>query len=445
MVVDDDPIHRRMMEAVLGAVGVDCVQASGGEEALDRAAASPPDLVLLDVRMPGLDGIATLRRLVELLPELPVVMVTAHGDVPMAVEAMKLGARDFLEKPVDIDELRSVVADILERPGPTPQGSERVGSDEDDEPRSIVGLSPAMVQLRKTIRLAAGSDSTVLVRGESGTGKELVASSIHQLSHRVAGPFVAVNCAAVAEGLLESELFGHERGAFTGAVNRRVGRFELAHGGTLFLDEIGELHPHLQAKLLRVLQERSFERVGGVKPLRVDIRVVAATNRDLQAEIASGGFREDLYFRLAVLEVVIPPLRQRREDILPTARHLLGRLRPKATPRLSAEVASALTLCDWPGNVRELSNVLERALLFAGGAEITGEHLPPKLRDLCCAANQVESSSTGVRPGLSLAEVERDLIEKTLAALGGNRTQTAATLGLSRRALLYKLKRYGIS
>ncbi len=437
-----------MICAALSAVDIDCTLAANGSEGLEQATDAAPDLVLLDIRMPGLDGMATLRKLAPMFPDLPVVMVTAHGDVPTAVEAMKIGARDFLEKPVDIDELRSVVADILIRPGPSPNSSASEDELENDEPRSIIGLSDAMVGLKETIRLAARSDSTVLVRGESGTGKELVARSIHELSTRSDGPFIAVNCAAVAEGLLESELFGHEKGAFTGADSRRRGRFELAHGGTLLLDEIGEMHPHLQAKLLRALQERSFERVGGTAQVDVDIRVVAATNRDLQAEIDAGRFREDLYYRLAVVELAIPPLRDRREDILCTARHLLGQLRSGEQPRLSANVASALTLYDWPGNVRELSNVLERALLFAGSGEVAPEHLPPALRGLVSSEKRGgadETTGTGVRPGLSLAEVERDLIEKTLSALGGNRTRTAEALGLSRRALLYKLKRYGIN
>jgi transcriptional regulator with PAS, ATPase and Fis domain len=304
-----------------------------------------------------------------------------------------------------------------------------------------------MAKVRETVRLAARSNATVLVRGESGTGKELAARAIHELSERRAKPFVAINCAAVPEGLLESELFGHERGAFTGAEARRAGRFELADGGTLFLDEIAELRPPLQAKLLRVLQERSFERLGGTAPVRVDIRVVAATNRDLAAEIAAGRFREDLYYRLAVVDVLLPPLRERREDVLPTAHHLLARLRPAGAPRLSAEAAGALTLHDWPGNVRELANVLERALLFAGSGEIAPEHLPPALRELCGreeADGGPAADGTGVRPGVSLEAVERELIDKTLRSLGGNRTRTAEALGLSRRALLYKLKRYGI-
>jgi transcriptional regulator with PAS, ATPase and Fis domain len=302
-----------------------------------------------------------------------------------------------------------------------------------------------MRQARETIRLAARSSATVLVRGESGTGKEVVARAIHDLSARCEAPFVAMNCAAVAEGVLESELFGHEKGSFTGAEARRRGRFELADQGTLFLDEVAEMQPHLQAKLLRVLQERSFERVGGVTPISIDIRVVAATNRVPTEEIAAGRLREDLYYRLAVVEVVLPPLRERREDILPTAQHLLRRLRPEGDLRLSALVASALTRHDWPGNVRELSNVLERATLFAAEGEIRPEHLPPALRELCDRGEMEASSaqSTGVRAGVSLEDVERDLIHKTLASFGGNRTRTAEALGLSRRALLYKIKRFG--
>jgi DNA-binding NtrC family response regulator len=441
LIADDDDAHRRMLGAALESAGLACRFAVDGEQAV-QAAEEPLDLVLLDVRMPRLDGIGALRRIHERHPELPVVVVTAHGDVRLAVEAMKLGARDFLEKPIDIDELRSVVADILERPGP-PDGATPDGG---DEPRSLVGLSQALAQVRETVRRAAGSPATVLVRGESGTGKELVARAIHELSDRRAKPFVAVNCAAVPETLLESELFGHERGAFTGAESRRVGRFEQADGGTLFLDEIGEMLPALQARLLRALQERSFERLGGTTPVRVDIRVVAATNRDLAAAIAAGRFREDLYYRLAVVEILLPPLRERREDVLPTAQHLLARLRPGEPPRLGPEVAAALALHDWPGNVRELANVLERALLFAGHGEVRPEHLPPALRELARPgpADETADDATGVRPGVSLEAVERELIDKTLRSLGGNRTRTAQTLGLSRRALLYKLKRYGL-
>jgi two-component system NtrC family response regulator len=453
LIADDDPAHRRMLGAALESAGFACRYAADGEEAVRTAAASPPDLVLLDVRMPRLDGIGALRRLAAALPALPVVIVTAHGEVKIAVEAMKLGARDFVEKPVDIDELRSVVQDLLERPGP-PMGPAAAGAgppaggpgaSDAEEPRSLVGPSAAMVRVRETVRRAAKSTSTVLVRGESGTGKELAARAIHDLSDRRGGPFVAVNCAAVPEGLLESELFGHEKGAFTGAEARRAGRFELADGGTLFLDEVAEMRPHLQAKLLRVLQERSFERVGGTAQVRVDIRVVAATNRDPAAEVAAGRFREDLYYRLAVVEIAMPPLRERREDVLPTAHHLLSRLRPEDPPRLGAGAAAALTLHDWPGNVRELSNVLERALLFASGGEILPEHLPPALRALCGREEAASgpADATGVRPGVSLEAVERDLIVKTLRSLGGNRTRTAEALGLSRRALLYKLKRYG--
>jgi DNA-binding NtrC family response regulator len=442
LVADDEPAHRRMLGAALEGIGMQCRYAVDGEEAVREAIGSPPDLLVLDLRMPRLDGIGALRKIHEVLPELPVVVVTAHGDVRAAVEAMKLGARDFLEKPIDIEELRAVALDLLDRPGPSPRVALTAG--EEDEPRSLVGISPSMRQARETIRLAARSAATVLVRGESGTGKEVVARAIHDLSARREGPFVAMNCAAVAEGVLESELFGHEKGSFTGAEARRRGRFELADGGTIFLDEVAEMQPHLQAKLLRVLQERCFERVGGVVPVRTDIRVVAATNRIPTEEIAAGRLREDLYYRLAVVEIVLPPLRERREDVLPTAQHLLRRLKPEGDPRLSAQVASALTRHEFPGNVRELANVLERALLFAGDGEIRAEHLPPALRELCTQQEPEPSAGTGVRAGVPLEDVERDLIQKTLAALGGNRTRTAEALGLSRRALLYKIKRFGL-
>ncbi len=448
LIADDDAAHRRMLGAALKAVGYRCQEAIDGEVAARMVLSAPPDLVLLDLRMPRLDGVGTLHRIVKVLPDLPVIIITAHGDVRTAVETMKLGACDFIEKPIDIEELRAVVADILDRPVPQQAEGLLDESMSQDEPRAIVGMSALLDQVRQTIRLAAKTNSTVLIRGESGTGKELCARAIHELSDdRKDGPCVAVNCAAMAEGVLESELFGHEKGAFTGADARRKGRFELADGGTLFLDEVAEMRPHLQAKLLRVLQERSLERVGGSHLLSIDIRVVAATNRDLKQEIEAKRFREDLYYRLAVIEIEIPPLRLRREDILPTAHHLIGRLRPEGAPRLSAEVATALTAHDWPGNVRELSNVLERALLFASSGEIMAEHLPPDLRALCGADDDHERAleGTGVRPGVSLQEVERDLIDKTLRAMGGNRTHTAEVLGLSRRALLYKVKRYGLS
>ncbi|HNS98411.1 MAG TPA: sigma-54 dependent transcriptional regulator [Polyangiaceae bacterium] len=442
LIADDEPAHRRMLGAALESIGMQCRYAVDGEEAVREVAVFTPHLLVLDLRMPRLDGPGALKRIHELLPTLPVVVVTAHGDIRAAVEAMKLGARDFLEKPIDIEELRAVALDLLDRPGPAAR-SPAADADQ-DEPRSLVGISSSMRQARETIRLAARSAATVLVRGESGTGKEVVARAIHELSDRQAGPFIAMNCAAVAEGVLESELFGHERGSFTGAEARRRGRFELADGGTLFLDEVAEMQPHLQAKLLRVLQERCFERVGGVTPIRTDIRVVAATNRIPTEEIASGRMREDLYYRLAVVEIVLQPLRERREDVLPTAHHLLKRLKPDGDPRLSAQVASALTRYDWPGNVRELANVLERSLLFAGNGEIRPEHLPPSLRALCSQQDAEPITETGVRPGVPLEEVERELIQKTLMALGGNRTRTAEALGLSRRALLYKIKRFGL-
>lgn len=449
LIADDDRAHRRMLGAALAAVGLGCRFAADGEAAVAEVRGAAPDLVLLDVRMPRLDGIGALQQIAGLAPELPVVVVTAHGDVRTAVAAMKLGARDFLEKPIDIDELRSVALDILERSSP-PEPSPTT-DDDDLEPKAIVGRSEAMRALRRTVRLAAASPSTVLVRGESGTGKELVARAIHELSERRSGPFVAVNCAAIPEGVLESELFGHERGAFTGAAATRRGRFELASGGTLLLDEIGEMPPHVQAKLLRALQERTIERLGSDRPIAVDLRVVAATNRELGAEIAAGRFREDLYYRLAVVEIVAPPLRERREDILPTAQHLLRLLRPDGNVRLSAPALRALVRYDWPGNVRELANVLERALLFTTGAQLDVEHLPPGIRGLGegeaepTAAEAAPPDRTGVRPGVSLEEAERELIDKTLRSLGGNRTWTADALGLSRRALLYKLKRYGIT
>ena len=298
-----------------------------------------------------------------------------------------------------------------------------------------------MDKVKELIRMAAGSESTVLVTGESGTGKELVAAAVHRLSGRSDGPFVAVNCAALSETLLESELFGHEKGAFTGATQRKLGRFERANGGTLFLDEIAEMSPNLQARLLRVLQDGTFERVGGERTLRTDARVVAATNRDLQERIGQGAFREDLYFRLNVVQIALPPLRDRPEDLPCLTRHFLQKHGQDRSTGVSEEVVRILGQYHWPGNVRELENVVQRALLFARGKEILPEHLPPPLDE----GNGVEGAGgTGVNPGWTLEEVERDLIEKTLRQFNGNRTHAARALGLSRCVIQLKIKKFGL-
>jgi DNA-binding NtrC family response regulator len=439
LIVDDEASQRELMNAVLEGEGYHCVLARNGSEGLEAVTTAPPDLVLLDVRMDGIDGLETLARIRAVLPNLPVVMVTAHGDVTMAVEAMKRGASDFVQKPVDINRLRDLVHALVEERSDAGTPDDEANA-EVNEPRELVGISEAAAGVRHLCRVAARSMATVLVTGESGTGKEVVAQAIHRLSARRASQFVAVNCAALPGTLLESELFGHERGAFTGAVSRKIGLFESAHGSTLLLDEVAEMSPGLQTRLLRVLQERVLERIGGNQPVRVDVRVIAATNKDVHAAVADGSLREDLYYRINVLHIHVPPLRERPEDVLILARHFLEKHGGDRRCELSPSAAKRLAAHDWPGNVRELENAIERALLFVKGRDILPEHLPPPLGSRGAGGE----AETGVRPGWSLQEVERDLIVKTLKACDGNRTRAARELGLSRRTLQIKIKRYGL-
>jgi DNA-binding NtrC family response regulator len=438
LIIDDDSGQRELMRAVLEQDGHVCTSAADGIRGLEACTRDRPDLVLLDLRLPGLDGIGVLGRLRGEGCEARVVLITAYGDVETAVTAMKLGAADFIEKPIEIDRLRSVIAGLLERAetaGAT--GAERAV----DEPAEFVGVSAAGKRVRELVRVAAGSDATVLITGPSGTGKEIVARAIHRLGPRRAGPFVAINCAAVPETLLEAALFGHEKGAFTGAEARREGCFEAARGGTLLLDEVAEMGLAVQGKLLRVLQERAVVRLGSNRPIPVDVRVVAATNRDVGPDLASSRLREDLYFRLNVLGIGIPPLEERPEDVLPLARHFVARHDGTHHRNITAATTRRLLAHRWPGNARELENTIERALLFAKGVDILPEHLPPGLGETGEGAAGLE---TGVRPGFCIEDVERDLILKTLESLGGNRTRAAEALGLSRRTLQIKLKRYGV-
>jgi DNA-binding NtrC family response regulator len=438
LVVDDEPAQRQFMRAVLER-DYQVWSAANGEEARQLMQNRGFDLVITDQRMPGMSGLELLGWIRENQPEVPVVLLTAFGSIDSAVEAMKLGAEDYLTKPVESPEqLRLVVARCLERKGLKAQKTLNRVEKEAEFPPGVVAESAAMRRVLTLAEQVAGQPTTVLLTGESGTGKEVVARHIHRCSPRAEAPFVAVNCAALTESLLESELFGHERGAFTGAVQSRPGRFELAHGGTLFLDEVGETSLPLQTKLLRVLQERQFERVGGTRTLAVDVRVVAATNRDLRQAIAERTFREDLFYRLNVFPIHLPPLRERREDILPLAEHFLRRLafRMGPPPRPLSDGAKALLLSyDWPGNVRELQNAMERALIVATGDSIRPEDLP------------LAAGTGGAAPqpsGRSLAEIEKQAILQALERCGGDRRRTAEALGISRRTLQYRLKEYGL-
>jgi two-component system response regulator AtoC len=435
LVVDDEEGIRDFVAEALESDGHVAVRARDGEEAARKIRAEGFDLMITDLRMPGLDGMEVVRLARSEQPEMEVIVLTAHGSVETAVEAMKLGALDYLQKPISSPgELRLLASRALERRSLLAL-QDRSSREAPNVPRLAYG-DPTMRPVVEAIEKVARTNATVLLLGESGTGKEVAARTIHARSARANGPFVAVSCAAIAEGLLESELFGHEKGSFTGAAAMRRGRIELAEGGTLFLDEVGELKLDLQSKLLRVLQDRRFERVGGSRTMEADVRWIAATNRDLARMLAAGRFREDLYHRLAVFPVTLPPLRERRGDILPLAETLLARIgrelgRPGLT--LGADARRAVAEGAWPGNVRELANALERAAILADGPEL-------RAADLGTPPPPTSEGDAG-----SLSHVERETIARVLAEVGGNRKKAAARLGIGLRTLYEKLKRHGLS
>ncbi|MCX7011658.1 MAG: sigma-54 dependent transcriptional regulator [Candidatus Sumerlaeota bacterium] len=434
LVVDDDAAQRSLLGGFLGGQGFHVVCASSGAEALDVLGREPIDAMVSDVRMPGMTGLEMLAELRQRRPGLPVLLVTAYPHIHDAVKAMRDGAVNYLEKPIDLDELLSSVRLAVGIKEAAPASK----ADTPPMPLGIVAQSSAMREILSELALVAPSDSRLLITGESGTGKEVIADLTHAWSPRASGPLVKVNCAAIPETLLESELFGHEKGAFTGATDRRIGRFEEARGGTVFLDEIAEMSPALQARLLRVAQDGSFQRVGSNAEVRSDARILAATNRNLEAEVAAGRFREDLFFRLNVFEIYVPPLRERAADILPLAYHFLDRF-TTGRARLSAAAAALLELYPWPGNVRELRNAIERAALISRGELILTEHLPRRIQR---AGDESGVAVDADSPTRRMEEVERSLILNTLREADGNRSEAARRLGISRRALHYKLRRY---
>lgn len=444
LVVDDEESHRLMLRAVLQEEGYQVAEAADGPEAIRAVEQETFDLILLDLRLQTGDGIETLAEIRKISPLVPVIIMTAYASVKTAVEALKAGATDYLTKPLDIEELKVLIEKALELYDLRTENiflKERLG-DRFDFSR-LIGRSSKMRELFDTLALVAPSDATVLVQGESGTGKELVANAIHQNSLRKNQPFVKVSCAALPETLLESELFGHERGAFTGALSRREGRFQMAHRGTIFLDEVGEMSLTTQIKLLRVLQEKEFEPLGSNQSIKVDVRVIAATNKNLDKEVKEGRFREDLFYRLNVVPIVLPPLRERREDIPLLANHFFNFYREKNRKELKAISGKAMDLLvryNWPGNVRELENTVERAVIMARGEVIAPVDLPPQIQAL---ATEKESPGFDFPPGISLAQIERALILKTLEYTGGNRSRAAEILGINRRTLQNKLKEYG--
>ncbi len=437
LVVDDEPAQRQFLRKSLDKV-FDVVAAASGKEAVQLLEKQSFNLVITDQRMPGMDGLELLDWIRENAPEIPVILLTAYGTITSAVDAVKRGAEDYLTKPVESpEELRIAVSRVLERKALSAREQVYREEKEAEFPADIIAESDQMKTVLGLAQQVAPEPTTVLLTGESGTGKEVVARFLHRRSPRSPGPFVAVNCAALTETLLESELFGHEKGAFTGATQSRQGRFELADGGTLFLDEIGEMGRSLQSKLLRVLQERSFERVGGTRTLTVDVRVVAATNRDLQAAMEDNEFRDDLYYRLNVFPIEIPPLRERPRDILPLARFFLARVsRRMAKPLagITREAEQLLLSYPWPGNIRELQNVIERAVIVSRSEDIVPADLPLK-----------SPKGEGPVPTGTLADLEKAAILRALERNHGDRQETARDLGISLRTLQYRLKDYGLT
>jgi len=442
LIVDDEAIVRDFISEVLIRMGHAPLAADSGEIAIEHLERTEFDVVITDFKMPGLSGIDVLRKTLELWPDCRVIIITAFGTIEHAVEAMKMGAHDYITKPISPDHLEMVVSKALEYKNLKIEN--RLLRNEISDKfsfESIIGKAANMQAVFELIRRASPSNSTILINGESGTGKELVARAIHYNSQRANGPFIKMNCAALPEGLIESELFGHEKGAFTGAIRATKGRFELADGGSLLLDEISEIPPPLQAKLLRVLQEKEFERIGSGQTIKVDVRVIATSNRDLRDEVAGGNFRDDLYYRLNVIPIDIPPLRQKLEDIPLLCNYFLNKFCQKfgvPVKTLTEKVMQIFMSYSWPGNVRELENLLERAVVISRNQELKPVDFPPEITSGIAA---VPSGTMDV--GMSINEAEKILILKTLRAHAGNKSRTAEVLGISTRTLRNKLHEYG--
>jgi two-component system NtrC family response regulator len=450
LIVDDEKNYLLVLSAVLEEEGYEVLTTASSQEALEILKASDVDLVLTDMKMPGLDGIELLEQIKNRDPELPVIMMTAHGTVDKAVEAMQKGAYSYILKPFDNERMTLYVQKAITTYKVVKENRRlRNAVESQYQFGNIIGKSKVMRDVFEIIQKVAPSNATVLIEGESGTGKELVAKSIHFNSPRRDSPFVAVNCSALAESLLESELFGHERGAFTGAVSSKKGRFELAHGGTLFLDEIGELSANLQVKLLRVLQEKAFERVGGVRSIAVDIRVIAATNKNLGLEMRAGRFREDLFYRLNVVHIGIPPLRERQEDIRLLVNHFLQKYaaeRKSAVPvrGVAQEVDRLFYDYSWPGNVRELENMIERVMILCPNEIITGDDLPRGFKSSLDNALHIDGIPANAKLYETLEMVEKTMIQRALKMADNVQSHAAAVLGIGKSGLNQKIKKHNL-
>ena len=457
LIVDDEPNLRKILSAQLTRDGYDVLTAEDGEQGLAQLKEHHIDLVITDLKMPKVDGMALLKRALVDEPDLPIILITAHGTIDTAVEALKAGAFDFVTKPFDKDEVRQIVSKALKTrelrgadatPASGGQGA-RFG---------IIGHSAGILELYAILERVADTPTTALITGESGTGKELVARALHEHSSRKDKPFIKVNCAAIPKELIESELFGYERGAFTGAVTSKPGRFELANGGTLFLDEIGEIPIEMQVKLLRALQESEFERVGGIKTIRIDVRLVAATNRDLKKLIAAGSFREDLFYRLNVVPVRLPALRERTGDIPLLVEHFLGKFNDRLRKKVEGVEPEALEILvqyPWPGNIRELENVIERAVLFCDTQRLTAGNLPNEIRGINAMTSsplpEADLSAALAGEGglkehvkVAMSRLEREIVSRALMQTGGNVTHAARLLKISRKGLQLKMKELGL-
>lgn len=462
LVIDDNDTVREGVAAVCARLGHDALQAESGEAGLKLFDRQAVDLVVTDLKMDGLDGLGVLKAVKERAPDVAVIVMTAFGTIETAVDAMRLGAFNFITKEkfspehVRVQVARALEWRALQEENARLSATAQVLSRRDSAPprdathtfQGMIGISAPMRELFQKVEKLAKTDTNVHISGESGTGKELIAQAIHDLSRRTGGPLIKVNCGAIPETLLESELFGHEKGAFTGAIKRKLGRFELAHSGTIFLDEVGELSPAMQVKLLRVLQEKELERVGGEKPVKIDVRVLSATNRDLKAEVEAGRFREDLFYRLHIVPLHLPPLRERTDDIVPLARHFVEKLNRRTNPeviKIDADAEARLCCYHYPGNVRELENIIEQAMVFATPPTITLADLPPQVSGATAPPGSIQLP-TGGDLGLNefLEAAERQMILAAYQAAGGVKTDTARRLKIKTSALYYKLEKYGI-